>query len=550
MKLIIKFTIVFATIAVMQGCKKEFLNRPPQDATTSGNFYTNDAEILSGTSALYGIVWFDYNDKAFLSFGSAHGGDLNCDDADRLGYSRFAVPSTDDILPTGYGAFWKVVAQSNIVMANIKNAKTSASAAGIKMGLAECRFMRGLAYYFLACNWGPVPILYDNVAQLGDTSIRRNDLPSVWKFIIRDFNYAMQNLPAAATQNGRLTKWAAESMLAKAYLYRAGLGQTEGARTQTDLDSAKYYAGDVCINSGLSLLPNYYNLFTHAYNSTAYANPNPETLFSLQWLPSKSTWGTNNTLQAYIAFSSSITQTGDGWGAAFGASANLLKYYLDPANSADSIRRKATFMLPGDNYMDLNTANGGTPILASYFGTGNDHAYIKKYVIGSPADNGGGAMMAAYENTYMLRLAEVYLIYAEAVLGNSATTSEATALQYFNAIRTRAGIATKSSLTFNDIFQEKRIEFAFEGLSWYDWIHWYYFAPSKAKAYFSTQDRGHYTFTSTSRPLSLNSVTFTGDGYNTITDTNVYLPWPETELTAAPNLLEAPVPFDFSKLPN
>ena len=49
--------------------------------------------------------------------------------------------------------------------------------------------------------------------------------------------------------------------------------------------------------------------------------------------------------------------------------------------------------------------------------------------------------MAAYINTYMLRLAELYLIYAEAIMGNSSSTSDATALQYFNAVRARAGLA-------------------------------------------------------------------------------------------------------------
>src|ERR1700753_166465 len=98
-------------------------------------------------------------------------------------------------------------------------------------------------------------------------------------------------------------------------------------------------------------------------------------------------------------------------------------------------------------------------------------------------------MMAAYENTYLLRLAEVYLIYAEAIMGNSASTSDATALKYFNAVRTRAGVPSLSSITFDDIFQEKKIELAFEGQAWYDWVRWYYFAPAKALAYFSAQDR-------------------------------------------------------------
>jgi hypothetical protein len=545
MKTILKYTCFLAALALTQSCKKDFLNRPPQDATTSGNFYTTDAEVMAGTAPLYGIVWFDYNDKAFLSFGEAHGGNLNCDDADRKGYISFSVPQTDDILPSGYEAFWKIVAQSNLVMTNISSAKSTASESAKKTGIAECRFMRGLAYLYLVSNWGPVPILYNNVTQLSDSTVHRNDLASVWKLIVMDFAYGASHLPSSPSQPGRLSKWSAEGMLARAYLYRSGLGHAEGSRAQTDLDSAKYFASDVINNSGASLLPSYYNLFTHAYNSTAFANPNPENLFSLQWMPSSSPWGINNSFQAYVAFESSITQTGDGWGGAFGASSSLLKYYA--AHPEDSIRRKATFMMPGDTYPELNSSNGGTAVPTGNFNTTNDHAYIKKYVIGSPDDNGGGTKMAAFENTYMLRLSEVYLNYAEAILGNSASTSDATALQYFNAVRERAGIADKTSITFDDIFQERKIELAFEGLSWYDWLHWYYFAPAKALAYFSSQDRGHYNI-KYNGPGSY-TITFSGTTY-TITDATVYLPWPETELELAPNLSAPPVAFDFSKLPN
>jgi hypothetical protein len=204
-------------------------------------------------------------------------------------------------------------------------------------------------------------------------------------------------------------------------------------------------------------------------------------------------------------------------------------------------------MMPGDNYPELNAKNGGTAVPVSNFNTGNDHAYIKKYVIGSPDDNGGGTTMAAYENTYMLRLAEVYLNYAEAILGNSASTTDATALKYVNAVRARAGVPALTSLSFNDIYQERKIEFAFEGLQWNDWVHWYYFAPAKAMAYFSTQDRGHYNIKYNS-PGNY-TVTYTGTTYP-VTDATVYLPWPEAELELAPHLADAPVAFDFSKLPN
>jgi hypothetical protein len=540
MKSAFKYLIIAALAGAIQSCKKSFLDRPPIDQLTSGNFYKTNEEVRAATGPLYNIVWFDYNDKAFMAFGEARGGNLNSND--RTAYIQFAIASTDQstLLP-GYKSFYKIVAQANTIMAAIKNAEGSSASAAIKNeGIAECRFMRALAYYYLVSNWGAVPIVYDNVSQLSN-DLRRNDIQDVWKFIIRDLRFAADNLPPVPHAQGRLSKWSAEGMLARMYLTRAGLDGA-GSRNQVDLDSAKYYAGDVINNSGLTLLPNYGDLFKGAYNNSDHSNPNPESLFALQWAPTGSPWGINNSFQAYVAFNPSITQTGDGWGAAQGVSADLVKYYM--ANPSDSFRRKATTMFNADVYPELNQAGGGTTV------TGTGMAYIKKYVIGSPADNGGkGAFMAAYINTYMLRLAEVYLIYAEAVLGNSAQTSDAQALQAYNAVRTRAKLPTKASITFKDIFQEKRIELAMEGMAWYEVLRWHYFDPAAAKAYVLAQDRGNYTITYIANTNSPRQYTTTYDTDNfSFTDQSVYLPFPEIEMNVATGLSLPPVPFDFSVL--
>lgn len=535
------FLLLLVAAGMMQGCSKDFLDRPPIDQLTSGNFYKTNEEIRAATGPLYNIVWFDYNDKAFLAFGEARGGNLNSND--RTAYIQFGVASTDGgtLLP-GYKSFYKIVGQSNTIMAAIKNATGSTASAAIKNeGIAECRFMRALAYYYLVSNWGAVPIVYDNVTQLSNT-LRRNNIEDVWQFIIRDLTFAAKNLPAVPYAQGRLSKWSAEGMLARMYLTRSGYGAS-GTRNQSDLDSAKFYAGDVIANSGLTLLDKYADLFKGAYNNSDHVNANPEALFALQWAGSSQPWGINNSFQAYVAFDPSITQTGDGWGAAQGISADLLKYYL--ANPADSFRRKATAMLHDDFYGELNAANGGTLV------TGTTMSYIKKYVVGSPADNGGkGNFMAAYINTYMLRLAEVQLIYADAVLGNAAQTNDAQALAAFNAVRARAGVAEKTEISFTDIFQEKRIELAMEGSAWYEILRWYYFAPEAARAYVLAQDRGNYTVShvaGTNLPREYSTV-FTPLHF-TFTDQSVYLPFPESELTVATGLSQAPVAFDFSVLP-
>ena len=540
MKSITKFSIIIAAIVFIQGCKKDFLNRPPLNTPTSGAFYKTDEQIMAGTAPLYNIVWFDYNDKAFLAFGEARGGNLNSND--RTAYIQFSVSSTDQsTLLAGYKSFYKIVAQSNVTMQSINGATGStASDAGKRAGLGECHFMRGLAYYYLVNTWGAVPIVYDNASQLSN-DLQRNTIESVWEFIIRDMTFAAKNLPDAPLAQGRLTRWSAEAMLAKMYLTRAGVGKIEGSRLQADLDSAKRYAGNVIKNSPYTLLPNYYDLFRSENNNSS--RNNGESLFALQWMPNASVWGINNSFQAYMAFDPKITQTGDGWGAVQGGSADLVKYYVNNPN--DSIRRKATLMFNGDYYPELDKEHGGITV------TTTSIANIKKYVVGSPKDNGQGAFMAAYINTYMLRMAEVYLIYAEAIMGNNVSTSDAEALQYFNAVRNRAGIAPKSSITFDDIFQEKRIETAIEGNAWYEIMRLYYFNPAKAKAYVASQDKGNYTINyiaGSTNPRRWN-VTYT-PAYYSFNEQNVYLPFPETELNIATQLTSEPVPFDFSQLPD
>lgn len=538
MKHIIKYFIILAAIVFIQSCKKNFLDRPPIDQITSGNFYRTDEEILAGTAPLYNIVWFDYNDKAFLAFGEGRGGNLNSND--RTAYIQHAPTATDvsTLLPA-YKSFYKIIGQSNLTMQGIQKNGGSASAAIRNMGLGECHFMRAIAYYYLVVNWGAVPIVYDNLTQLGTAPVR-NTIEDVWKFIIMDLQFAAENLPAVPQAQGRLTKWAAEAMLAKMYLAKSGLGANGGNRNQAQLDSAKNYAADVVHNSGLSLYPNYAGLFRSASNNSS--NNNPESLFAIQWMPFSNPWGVNNSFQAYMAFESAIPNTGDGWGAAQGVSADVVKYFM--AHPEDSIRRKETCMFNGDVYPELKQATGGL----NY--TVTNISNVKKYVIGSPQDNGNkGGFMTAYINTYMLRLAEVYLIYAESILGNNASTTDAEALKYFNLVRTRAGVPTKSSITFSDIFDEKRVETIMEGNAWYEIVRWYYFNPAAAKAYAGAQDKGNYTITYITGTNNPRQYTVTYDSeYYELTDQSLYLPFPEAELINAPTLSGTPVPFDWSKL--
>ncbi|MEP0712632.1 RagB/SusD family nutrient uptake outer membrane protein [Algoriphagus sp.] len=531
----------------MVGCSEDFLDRPPLDAIVDANFYKTDDQILSASAPLYNMVWFAYNDKASHGIGDARGGTLTSGSY-QLENVRFNTTGETAENGASWRAFYNVVAQSNSLINNIGAYVGEDVTERIKNhGLAEGRFMRGLAYAYLVQNWGPVPIITNNTALLQDTTIARNTEETVWQFIIKDFRFATENLPESPVQTGRLTKWSAEGMLAKMYVVAAGVS---GTRNQTFLDSAAYYAKRVIDNSGASLLPSYEDLFKTANNN------NEETLAALQWTYNAGqagAWGAQNSVQAFLAFGSEITGFGDGWGGDIGASKWMLDLYDDLIFDE---RRKGTFMFPGDHYsyitqvppggsaQELRVPARSTDGSRSY----NSRAWVKKYVVGRPEDNGGKVVQQGTEiNTYILRLADVYLTYAEAVLDKN----PAEALKYVNLVRARAGVSPLTSVTWQDVFEERIKEFAMEGQAWYEFTKLHYYDPAKAYEILSNQDRGTFRIYADKIPdPTLWEIeipdTDTSPRFFDVNSSNFLIPIPSSELSRAPNLRKPAVPYDFS----
>jgi hypothetical protein len=539
----IKFLFVALTFAGLTSCKEQFLDTPPLGSLTAPNFFNTDAELMAGTAALYNKVWFGSNGQALLSFGDGRAGNMISPyNGNWQQFYQFTVSNTNSDLRDSWNSFFTIIAQSNVLMYNVNTyAKAGVSPEAKRRAIGEARYMRAVAYSYLVQNWGPVPIITDNLKQGADTTLSRNTVETVWEFAIRDMQAAKNLLPTtSAAGTGRLNAYSAKGMLSRFYLTRAGLGSTNGQRSQVYLDSAKYYASDVIKNSAFQLMPNYADLFLTANNN------NPEQLFGLQWVGNGG-YGSGNQFQSQFAANSQITGFQDGWGGGNGASYDYLAN-LDPA---DSIRRKATFMLPGDLYPELIKAKGGwkEPIPAD--DAYETFAHFKKYIVGSPDDNGGlGQQQAAPNNSYMQRLAEIYLIYAEAILGNNTSTSDAEALKYYNAIRTRATLPAVTSFTLDDLLHERRYEFAVEGVAWYDLVRLYYYNPQKVVDIIGKQIRGTYTIrikAGTGTAAKKREFTFINRTTNTfkLVSTAFYLPIPDTETAQAPNLLKPPVPYKF-----
>jgi hypothetical protein len=562
--------IVLATLAatlMLAGCSDDFLNKPPQDALVDANFYKTDEQVLAGTAPLYSAVWKSYVDKANFKLGDIRGGTVYRAWGDRDAV-EFNITDVSEPNEQAYQAFFVVIGHANLAMYNInKYAGTEVSEEIKNHAIAEARFMRATAYTHLVMNYGAVPIIENNIDHLLDPSLKRNTVESVWEFIRRDYEFAAANLLEESVQSGRITKWSAEGMLARTHLTLAGLDASAGGRNQEHLDKAKEYAERVITMSGKSLLTNYEDLFRYPYDN------NKESLFELQWVFTTNPlngYEASNTMVSQITYNNSIAANGDGWGGDLSASWWLLEMYdglivddgATPGFTLDK-RLKATFMLPGFTYPEISerytNSNGEPDFRPLTFmsedppdaTTENNFASIKKYVVGNARDLKGEVAKQRYpNNTYMLRLAEMYLIYAEASLGNNPSTLDATTLGYFNAVHTRAGLTEfVGPLTWDDIFEERTKEFAMESMAWYDLTRLHYYNPDKAYQIINAQYRGLFVSRPNKWPnptaWTFEKTSWSAFSFPTATAGNFLLPLPSAEVSNAPSLSEEPVAYDF-----
>lgn len=535
-----KYIASLSIVFLLSACTKDFLEIEPQDRLTIDNFYRNETEIRAATASLYGFPWFDFNDKFFWLVGDCMSGNMYYTYDQEGQFFFFSFTEGNAYLSSGWKGLFRVVSYANSIINDMPRAAGgNVSQDVIDRALGEARFTRGLCYYMLAECWGEVPIVENSTELVSSNNLflPKNTKSSVYEFARRDLAFAAENLPAADAP-GRVTQWAAKGMLAKLHLSMAQ--NLTDANSADNFSKAKQYAEDVIVNSGLTLMPNYADLFKIENNN------NSESLYALQWMEGGYAFG--NSRQANWARSSQLTGNSECWGGGKSATYDM----VNTVENGDK-RRSAIFMASGDHYPEIRKADGGY----TYKIVSRDPAdpnimlegaapvlnNVKKYIVGSAADNDGKVStgQATALNQYILRLADIYLVYAEAALGAAASTSDARALQHFNAVRTRAGLPAKTEITFADILQERRVEFCMESLFWFDIKRFYYRDPAAALAYLNAQER-EFTYYRDPSPNAADENSAAGyilqppPGPIAVTDADMTLPIPAAEVNVNPLL--------------
>lgn len=323
-----------------------------------------------------------------------------------------------------------------------------------KYGVAEARFIRAYAYYYLMDFFGDTPIVTKVKEKLEEND--QKSRAEVFAFIESELKAIESDLKAPKTNDyGRVDKAAAWALLSRLYLNaKVYTGQERYADCMT-------YAEKV-INSGYSLTSNYKNLFLADNDTNGAQNENIFTA-NFDGLRSQTWAGTTFLVHAAIGGDMDASSFGvsDGWSGIRTTKALVQKFDDGVGNPPTSwTDKRAMFFTNGQEY----EINDITKFAQGYA--------VTKYKNVTSAGVAGKDPGAKFVDTdlALIRLAEVYLNYAEAAVRKNVNTGNA--LTYINQLRSRAGVAGITNLTTDNILDERARELYWEGFRRTDLIRY------------------------------------------------------------------------------
>ena len=489
----LKIYLVTAVVGFGLTSCEDFLDRPTEDNYVASGYYRTDAECISAVNYLYNSPWYDFQ-RGFISIGDVMAGNYYMSGGDYDAFRNFSLNSNNSHIRNMSYSLWAVNGHSNLVRHYIEGGGASEAVKNQTMG--ECLLWKAMAYFFLVRTFGDIPIVHDNTSMIENGSYNdqyKVQKADVYEYIILTLEKAIELLPEQCTE-GRLDKYCAKGLLAKVYLTKAGVS---GSLNNDDLQKAVTFAKDVIDNSGRSLEKNYADCFT------LEGNKSKENMIAWRWVVSAQ-WTSQNSLQSDLGMTG-IDEFGATWGEWGGPTVDLQDAFgfniLDAPDTRPDVdaRRKATMMTVGDVIPYIwRDHNGFDYMRFEYDKDYNSAAWgehrsptgcnIVKHICGNNADHQtalgtSASRMATSLCTPILRLADIYLVLAEAkvLLGQG---SDADALKAYNAVHQRAipNAIPETSLTFDKVWKERRLELACEGDRWYDFVRLAYYKPEAAIA--------------------------------------------------------------------
>ncbi|MDA3854349.1 MAG: RagB/SusD family nutrient uptake outer membrane protein [Bacteroidales bacterium] len=471
---------------VMSACS-DFLEVQSKTDKDSGNYYqtSGDAnEALTGCYDVLQLIWSGgvalpvaTEIMSDLCFGSTGAGD---DEKYPMidEFDKEVSAGNNSIYEDNWKAYYEGIYRCNMLIKNIDKIDFDDDEQKRQVE-GEVHFLRAFFYFDMVRMWERIPLLTEPSRE----NIPQSSPDETYQLIAADLQIAIDNCrnvkysEMEPTWYGHASIWAAKSMMARVYLYYTGYYGKTSLFDVTKSDALAHLE-DVIAESGHDLLPDneYHRLWPAAATYKAVADggtlldadyageTNQEVLFSIKytftsdydgntdgnhWMVMQGLRGINDTKYGY----------GEGWG-----SSTVLPEFYTSWDDNDQRKMASVMAIDEEGVNFSSTEIKGVKEYTGYF--------TKKYIPQCDVDGnsvtvgvgGLNLMIGQYQDFFVIRYADVLLMAAE--LGST------NALDYVNKIRNRAGLVNTASVDKDVIYQERKYEFAFEGLWYWDLLRY------------------------------------------------------------------------------
>lgn len=484
-----KITVTLAVLAGMTlgSCSEDFLDVASRTEPNSQNYYKTESQAQR---ALYGCYdgWRQVSSNpgpfGFLiassimsdeCFGGAGMGDgYNAQLVDR--FDKAASPSDMNVYEQEWKVYYAGVFRCNTLIAAEKDI-TWKSEANHSRIMAECRALRAIMYFDMVRLWGNIPLFTEPSSENREQA----DPKDVYALIFDDLRYAMDNLGKdenLGEENfGKVTRYAAEALFARAYLFYSGYYGVDPVYTNgTAVSRAEALAAveDVVSSSKYQLVPEFKNLWPAASlvpvegqtgwdneKSTYAGDANSEVILAQTFTPTQDYNGNNdaNLWLVNVGLRNlNFTPYGKGWGIA----TLTPNFYHNFFELRDNRREASAVDLAAEGVASSPDYNASYKDWREYTGLNFKKYSPLVFGNGQPATNPDGTADFMINNAQpwiIVRYADVLLMAAE--LGSPNANS------YLDMIRNRAGLPHVEA-TRQNILDERARELAYEGIRYWD----------------------------------------------------------------------------------
>lgn len=484
-----KISVVLVALAglTLGSCSEDFLDVSSKTEPNSQNYYKTESQALR---ALYGCYdgWRQVSSNpgpfgfmiasSIMSdecYGGAGAGDgYNAQLVDR--FDKSASPSDMNVFEQDWKVYYAGIFRCNKLITAEPEITWENENNHVRI-MAECRALRAIMYFDMVRLWGNIPLF----TEPSNENREQADPKDVYALIFDDLRYAIDHIGTnenLGEENfGKITRYAAEAIFARAYLFYSGYYGTDPVYsngTAINRQEALAAVEDVISQSKYELVPDFKDLWPAASlvpvknalgwdseKSTYAGDANSEVILAQTFTPTQNYDGDNDANRWLVNLGMrniNSSPYGKGWGIA----PLTPSYYRQFFDARDNRRAASAIDLASEGVTAVADYNSGYKDWREYTGLN-----FKKYTPlvfgnGLPATNPDGTADFMINNAQpwiIVRYADVLLMAAE--LGSP------NANEYLDRIRNRAGLPHVEANKQN-ILDERARELAYEGIRYWD----------------------------------------------------------------------------------